>query len=116
MEWKQSQGRVLQSLRLSGCLLPVIGSKSNTDGAAKGSPGPASCGGIFRDRSGATLGCFAVNLGNNHSPHAEILGAIYAIEIAYKRGWHNLWLECDSLLVIMAFKSMDIVPWQLRNM
>lgn len=94
---------------------PCYWIKCNMDGAAKGSPGLASCGGIFRDRSGATLCCFAVNLGINHSLQAEIFGAIYAIEIAYKKGWHNLWLECDSLLVIMTFKSLDIVPWQLRN-
>lgn len=30
--------------------------KCNTDGAAKGAPGPAGCVGIFRDRSAITLG------------------------------------------------------------
>lgn len=33
--------------------------KVNTDGAAKGAPGHAASGGIFQDRSGAVLGCFA---------------------------------------------------------
>lgn len=37
--------------------------KVNIDGATKGSPGMAGCGGIFRDKSAATLGCFACNIG-----------------------------------------------------
>lgn len=38
-----------------------------------------------------------------------------AIEIAFDKGWHNFWLECDSKLVVEAFKSDRIVPWHLRN-
>lgn len=36
-----------------------------------------------------------------------------AIEIAFQKGWRHLWLECDSSLVIHAFKSVDIVPCKL---
>lgn len=89
--------------------------KCNTDGAAKGSPGPSACGGIFRDYWASNLGCFAANLGISNALYAELMGAILAIEIAYKKGWHSLWLECDSRLVISAFNSLDIVPWKLRN-
>ncbi|KAL5177860.1 putative callose synthase 6 [Glycine soja] len=48
--------------------------KCNTDGAAKGAPGPAGCVGIFRDRSAITLGfLFALlvqmnGLGQVHAP------------------------------------------------
>lgn len=38
-----------------------------------------------------------------------------SIEIAHKIGWRYLWLETDSMLVYMAFKSHKIVPWQLQN-
>jgi len=38
-----------------------------------------------------------------------------AIEVAYHQGWHSLWLETDSMLVYMAFKSSKIVSWSLRN-
>lgn len=89
--------------------------KCNTDGAAKGSPGPAGCGGIFRDHRATFMGCFAANLGSSSALHAELLGAMMAIELAYDKGWHNLWLECDSLLVLSAFHSFGIVPWRLRN-
>jgi hypothetical protein len=44
--------------------------KCNTDGAAQGCPGLAACGGIFRDSSTATLGCFARNLEVTYAFHA----------------------------------------------
>jgi len=38
-----------------------------------------------------------------------------AIEIANQRGWRNLLIETDSSLVVMAFKSIALVPCSLRN-
>lgn len=89
--------------------------KCNTHGAAKGAPDPVACGGIFRDYRAAILGCFSANIGNNYDLQAELLGAMLANEIAFKKGWNNLWLECDSLLVIKTFNSSNLVPWKLRN-
>lgn len=40
---------------------------------------------------------------------------MFAIEFAFSKGWLNLWLECDSLLVVTAFKNVSLVPWKLRN-
>lgn len=40
---------------------------------------------------------------------------VKAIEIAYQKGWRKLWLECDSILVVQAFKSDKLVPWQRKN-
>lgn len=37
-----------------------------------------------------------------------------SVEIAYKKGWHRLWLECDSMLVVNAFKDASLVPWRIR--
>jgi hypothetical protein len=45
--------------------------KCNTDGATQGCPRLAACGGIFRDSSAATLGCFARNIGVMYAFHAE---------------------------------------------
>lgn len=94
---------------------PCYWTKCNSDGAAKGAPGLASCGGIFRGHNAAALGCFAANLGVSFALHAELMGAMLAIEMAYKKGWHNFWLEYDSKLIIQVFSSIDIVPWKLRN-
>lgn len=35
--------------------------------------------------------------------------------MAHLNNWSNLWLETDSMLVFLAFKSSKIVPWSLRN-
>lgn len=89
--------------------------KCNTDGSALGAPGMAACGGIFRDKKSASLGCFASNIGVSYALNAELMGVIIAIETAYNRGWHHLWLECDSTLAIHALSSPSVVPWVLRN-
>lgn len=90
--------------------------KYNTDGAAKGSPGAAACGGLFRDNNAAILEyCFSSNLGIQNAFYAELSGEILAIEIAFNRGWMNLWLECDFKLVLLAFSNVSIVPWRLKN-
>lgn len=38
-----------------------------------------------------------------------------AIEVASINNWNSLWLENDSMLVFLAFKSSKIVSWCLRN-
>ncbi|KHN06559.1 hypothetical protein glysoja_010903, partial [Glycine soja] len=32
-----------------------------------------------------------------------------------KNGWRNLWLECDSIMIVEAFRNDGLVPWQLKN-
>lgn len=88
--------------------------KANSDGAARGSPGYASGAGLFRDSNGNFLGFFLNFFGVTYAFNAELLATISSIEIAYEKGWHSLWLECDSNLVIDAFYSYDIVPWHLK--
>jgi hypothetical protein len=43
------------------------------------------------------------------------MGAILAIEIAFDKGWHQLWLETDLQLVTLAFKQHHIIPQTLHN-
>ena len=87
--------------------------KCNTDGAA--TSGNAACGGIFRNSNSDFLGVFAINIGQTSALNAELIGAMVAIELAHLKNWYNLWLETDSLLLFLAFKSPKIVPWILRN-
>ncbi|GAU22346.1 hypothetical protein TSUD_106740 [Trifolium subterraneum] len=90
--------------------------KCNIDGAAKGNPGIAACGGVFRNSDANFIFCFAEPLGFASSYQAELCAAITAIEIAHTRNWHNLWLETDSTLVVLAFKNSNTkVAWNLRN-
>lgn len=87
--------------------------KFNIDEAVSGSPSLAAGGGIFRDSLAAILGCFAINLGITSSLHAGLQAAMVAIELAFKKGWRKLWLESDSLLVVLAFTAPEMVPWRL---
>lgn len=100
-------GKVLTILQVDWKPLPCGWVKANMDGAARGTLGHAGGGGIFRDRSGAVLGCFAAYYGITCALEAKIFAAMFAITIAHHRGWHHLWLECDSMLVIKAFTCPD---------
>lgn len=95
---------------------PLVGwIKCNSDGSARGAPGYAAAGGIFRDSTCSVKGCYASFLGNLPALHAEFIAAIMTIEIAFHKGWNSLWLECDSKVVVDAFSSNSVVPWQLLN-
>jgi hypothetical protein len=61
--------------------------KCNTDGAALGCPGQASCAGVFRNNLALFLGCFTLNIGQATAFQAELLGVMQAIEIARLKGW-----------------------------
>lgn len=84
--------------------------KCNTDGSTNSNQ--SSCGGIFKDSNSDFLLCFGENTGLGNALHAEIFGAIRAIELADSHNWKNLWLEVDSQFVL---KNHSLVPWKLRN-
>lgn len=92
-------------------LLPWM--KCNTDGAVNSTT--SACGGIFRNYKADFVFCFAENTCAGNAFHAELSGAVRAIEIAASRNWTHLWLELDSTLVVNAFKNKSMVPWHLRN-
>lgn len=46
--------------------------------------------------------------------HAKLNAVMSTIRIAFDKGWHRLWLESDSSLVVEAFTSPEIVPWNIR--
>ena len=90
--------------------------KVNTDDLSKGNSGPISCGAIYRGPHRTFLGCFTMSIRNQPSFYTELYAIICAIEFAYHKGWHSLWLECDSMTTYSCLKS-DIFspPWQLRT-
>ncbi|KAL8458489.1 hypothetical protein ACS0TY_036128 [Phlomoides rotata] len=66
-------------------------------------------GGIFRDHFGLFRGCFTVTHGRGYAFEAELSTTLYAIEIAYDKGWTNIWLESDSTYVVHILKSSFIL-------
>ncbi|CAJ2635999.1 unnamed protein product [Trifolium pratense] len=55
------------------------------------------------------------NLDFHSSFVAELCGVMKAIETAIIHNWLNLWIETDSNLAVLAFKSNSLVPWMIRN-
>jgi len=75
----------------------------------------AACGGIFRDHLGTFLGAFSCNLGHATVFSSDVQGIIFALEFAAHHGWTNIWLESDSSIALVVFKSPSLVPIMLRN-
>jgi len=61
------------------------------------------------------IGAFSTFVDVQTALVAEFYGVIYALEEAQKLGLTNVWLECDSILVCVAFTARTNVPLMLRN-
>jgi len=92
-------GKVLRPLPIRWKFPSPDWVKINTNGAARGYPGFATCGGIFRWSMGEFIGAFFAFLDVQTALVAEFYGVIYALEEAQKLGLTNVLLECDFALV-----------------
>jgi len=70
------------------------------DGAARGNPGPAACGLVVRDASGATLLAEGKRLGRGTNNFAEYRGLLLALERARELGGTELVIKSDSELLV----------------
>ncbi|XP_017979659.1 PREDICTED: uncharacterized protein LOC108662698 [Theobroma cacao] len=73
--------------------------KLNTDGAAKGKPGPAGIGGVIRDHHGFILGTFSENIGIENSNFAEFYAIREGTSFFFsspRAATHSLVVESDS--------------------
>lgn len=77
----------------------------NTDGAAKGNPGPAVGGGIFRGTRGEWLYGFAENMGCCTSVKAELKAVFQGLRIACDRGIKKLWVQSNSIVTMGILKD-----------
>jgi len=88
--------------------LPCI--KVDTDESLQNSN--AACGEIFRDQSGVFMGCLSASLGDYSLLKAEIMGFIIAMEIVARHHWRFIWIEGDSIGVLLAFSKPSMIPIQ----
>lgn len=79
----------------------------NTDGGARGNPGPAAIGIVFYDDQGKELHTFKQAIGQATNNQAEYQAIIKALELIEKSQWHknnteDNQIECrlDSQLVV----------------
>lgn len=86
------------------------------DGAARGNPGPAAYGVVFKDASGKVLARLKARLGTTTNNVAEYRGLIAALAYAHKQGWRRLKILTDSELLARQLdgtyrvRSLDLKP------
>ena len=108
-------GKVLRPLRVRWEFPSPGWVKINTDGVARGYPGLATCGGIFRGSMEEFIGAFSAFLEVQTTLVAEFYKVIHVMEEAQKMGLTNVWLECDFALICVAFTVRTNVPRILQN-
>ena len=72
------------------------------DGASKGNPGLAGCGGVITEANGIVISRYAWGLGNDTNNKAEFCGLFQGLRIARDKGITNLLVFGDSCLLIQA--------------
>jgi hypothetical protein len=90
---------VLWQPPLPGCV------KANTDGSALESPTAAAKGILFRDHHANYLRGSSQNIGYQSFSFAEFQAVLKALEIAKHKNWKHLWIESDSMNVVLAYKN-----------
>ncbi|KAH9312988.1 hypothetical protein KI387_028023, partial [Taxus chinensis] len=81
--------------------------KLNFDGAAKGNPGKAGGGGVFRDDEGKFLLAYFFNLGIQSNNVAEVVALFWGVKLVEEKGFKHLVVEGDSLYIISCVKGVS---------
>ena len=74
----------------------------NTDGAAKGVPGPAGGGGLFRDNRGFLISAFIANFGHCTAFRAEALALLQGLEMARELHIKKFVVQLDNQACVQA--------------
>jgi len=86
------------------------------DGAARGNPGPAAYGIVFKDAAGKTLARLNGRLGETTNNVAEYRALLAALNHARQEGWRRLRVQTDSELLARQLdgsykvRSADLKP------
>src|ERR1700686_77764 len=79
---------------------------ANIDGAARGNPGPASYGVVFRKPDGTPLESLGKYIGRHTNNVAEYYALIAALDYAAANGIKRLRVQSDSLLIVNQMKGL----------
>jgi ribonuclease HI len=79
---------------------------ANSDGGARGNPGPAGYGVVIRDQSGRRIAALSQYLGHQTNNFAEYQGLIAALEYAVTQGHKSLKVLSDSELLVRQIKGI----------
>ena len=89
--------------------------KGDFDGAAKGNPGKAGCGGIIRDHARNTIDAIEIPIGISTSHRAEATAALYTMKVVVETRYRFLWLEGDSLNIINMLNNKTPSTWTIED-
>lgn len=77
---------------------------------ALGCPGVVAIGGVFRNYRGFSKGFFCLNIGIYTAFVAELTAFIQAIDIAWEKGWKQLWIEMDFQATVQCVNNKNFYP------
>lgn len=83
----------------------------NTDGGARGNPGPAGIGAVLRGADGEVLGEIAAGIGVATNNVAEYKALIAGLELALEHGVTDIEVRVDSELVAAQIRG----EWKIKN-
>jgi ribonuclease H / adenosylcobalamin/alpha-ribazole phosphatase len=83
----------------------------NTDGGARGNPGPAGIGVVLRTSDGATLVELGRGIGSTTNNVAEYEALIAGLELALAQGVTDIEILVDSTLVV----NQVMGRWKIKN-
>src|ERR1700747_1853065 len=79
--------------------------RANSDGGARGNPGPASYGVVIRDPRGQVVANLKKYIGRSTNNVAEYYGLIAALDYAQQHGIRALRIESDSELLVRQMRG-----------
>ena len=92
----------------------------HTDGCSHGNPGPAGCGAVLLDSSGAIIEELSKSIGTATSNEAEYHALIMGLDAVLERGARQVIIRADSQLLVRQLtgaykvKSRRLMPLFLR--
>ena len=87
----------------------------NTDGCSKGNPGLGGGGGVLRDSNGIPLIGFSAYSGETTCLCAEVRALLIGLQTCVHRGFGNLCVQSDSLVLIGILQHRIQCPWKIRR-
>ncbi|XP_071901116.1 uncharacterized protein [Coffea arabica] len=87
----------------------------NTDGCSKGNPRASGGGGVLRDSEGRFLIGYSVCLGVSTSLLAEVLALLAGLRFCHQRGFTQVRVQSDSLVLVGILQCWFQCSWQIRR-
>lgn len=87
--------------------------KINFDGAARGFPSQAGCGGVIQDHYGNFISAIALPLGKQTNNVAEAIGAYHSLKLAKKNNFKLVWVKGDAKNIINYLKGKSTLAWNV---